>query len=191
VLAFTGLTTPVDWAVVELRSAVNNSVVVATTAVLIQRSGNVMMPSGEQTITFGTTPAGNYHVVLRHRNHLGVMTFAPVELGATGTLVDFTQPSTATYGIEAQKSVVGGMALWAADVTGNGQLKYTGTANDRDPILVRIGGTTPTNSVPGYWPEDVTLDGVVKYTGSGNDRDPILQQVGGTTPTTIRNQQLP
>jgi hypothetical protein len=83
------------------------------------------------------------------------------------------------------------MALWAADVTGNGQLKYTGTANDRDPILVRIGGTTPTNSVPGYWPEDVTLDGVVKYTGSGNDRDPILQQVGGTTPTTIRNQQLP
>jgi len=191
VLAFTGLTTPVDWAVVELRSAVNNSVVVAATAVLLQRSGNVMMPSGEQTITFGTTPAGNYHVVLRHRNHLGVMTFAPVELGATGTLVDFTQPSTATYGIDAQKSVVGGMALWAADVTGNGQLKYTGTTNDRDPILVRIGGTAPTNTVPGYWPEDVTLDGVVKYTGSGNDRDPILQQVGGTTPTTIRNQQLP
>jgi len=56
---------------------------------------------------------------------------------------------------------------------------------------VRIGGTAPTNTVPGYWPEDVTLDGVVKYTGSGNDRDPILQQVGGTTPTTIRNQQLP
>jgi hypothetical protein len=191
VLAFTGLATPVDWAVVELRSAANGAVVVASTAVLIQRSGNVMMPSGEQAITFGSTPAGSYYVAVRHRNHLGTMTFAPVVLGAPGTLVDLTLPATATYGTDARKVVGASMALWAADVSGNGQLKYTGGANDRDPILVRIGGTTPTSSVPGYWPEDVTLDGVVKYTGTGNDRDPILLHVGGTTPTTIRNAQLP
>ena len=30
------------------------------------------------------------------------------------------------------------------DVNLNGQVKYAGAANDRDPILVNIGGTVPT-----------------------------------------------
>ncbi len=190
-LAMTGLTAPVDWAVVELRNPANTTQIVASAAVLLQRNGNAMMPNGEQTITFGATPAGSYHVVLRHRNHLGVMTADPVVLGATGTLVDLTSSSTATYGLEARKVVTGGMALWAADVSGNSVLRYTGSGNDRDPILTRIGGSSPTITVPGYWPEDVTLDGVVKYTGTNNDRDPILQNIGGSVPTTQRSAQLP
>jgi hypothetical protein len=28
----------------------------------------------------------------------------------------------------------------------SGQVKYTGTANDRDPILVNVGSTTPNNT---------------------------------------------
>jgi len=31
------------------------------------------------------------------------------------------------------------------DVNLNGQVKYTGSANDRDPILVNVGSTTPNN----------------------------------------------
>ena len=70
-------------------------------------------------------------------------------------------------------------------------LKYTGGSNDRDPILVAVGSTLPTNTVNGYLPTDVTLDGVVKYTGTGNDRDPIILNVGGNTPNNTRTQQLP
>ncbi|MFN3875995.1 MAG: hypothetical protein ACK4L7_08815 [Flavobacteriales bacterium] len=71
------------------------------------------------------------------------------------------------------------------------RLKCAGSGNDRDPILVRIGGIVPTNTVSGYWQEDVTLDGVVKYTGTGNDRDVILNNIGGIIPTAVRLEQMP
>ncbi|MFN3875393.1 MAG: hypothetical protein ACK4L7_05740, partial [Flavobacteriales bacterium] len=77
------------------------------------------------------------------------------------------------------------------DATFNGVLKYVGEGNDRDPILVRIGGTVPTAAVSGYHPEDVNIDGVVKYVGEGNDRDPILLNIGGSLPTNTRSGQLP
>ena len=70
-------------------------------------------------------------------------------------------------------------------------LMYTGSANDRDPILLKVGSTTPNNTASGYFTEDVNMDGTVKYTGAGNDRDPILVNVGSTTPNQVRQQQLP
>lgn len=82
-------------------------------------------------------------------------------------------------------------ALWAGDVTFNKQVTYTGSGNDRDPILVRVGSTTPNNTVSGYYVEDTNLSGAVGYTGTGNDRDPILVNVGSTTPNSIRLEQLP
>ena len=83
------------------------------------------------------------------------------------------------------------MVLWAGDATGNGQIKYAGSGNDRDAILTRIGGTVPTNVTNGYYPEDVNLNGQVKYAGAQNDRDPILVNIGGTVPTAVRTEQLP
>ena len=81
--------------------------------------------------------------------------------------------------------------LWSGDTTFDGKLKYTGILNDRDPILVRIGGIVPTNTVVGYFGEDSNLDGTVKYTGTNNDRDPILVNIGGVVPTNTRLAQLP
>jgi len=139
----------------------------------------------------GTWWLGNYHVVVRHRNHLGVMTFQPVLLRDWSTMIDLTDPATPTHGSDARRNRSGVMVLWAGDVTGEGTIKYTGSGNDRDPILVGVGGTIPTATASGYLDEDVNLDGLVKYTGSNNDRDPILQTVGGTLPTAVRTQQLP
>ena len=109
----------------------------------------------------------------------------------TPTVLDLTNGSVATYGTNAQKTSGAVRLLWAGNVVPDGSLKYAGASNDRDPILVRIGGTVPTATANGYYPEDVTLDGVVKYAGASNDRDPILVNVGGTVPTATRVQQLP
>ena len=68
---------------------------------------------------------------------------------------------------------------------------YTGSNNDRDPILVVIGGSVPTAVVNGYYLEDTNLTGTVKYTGALNDRDPILVNIGGLVPTATRVEQLP
>ena len=105
--------------------------------------------------------------------------------------MDFTQPTTQVYDNDSRTNVGGTMTVVTGDVNFNGTVQYTGTNNDRDLILQRIGGVVPTNSVTGYWAEDVNMDGVVRYTGTGNDRDRILQSIGGTTPTATVAAPLP
>ncbi len=193
VLTAIGNNALVDWVVVELRDAVVPSTVVASRSALLQRDGDVVATDGVSPLLFVQAP-GNYHVALRHRNHLGVMTGSAQSLGSSTTPLNLASVVTTTFGTAARKGIPGDFptqALWAGDVTFNGQMKYTGPSNDRDPILTTVGSTTPNNAVSLYSTRDVNLDGTVKYTGSGNDRDPILVNVGSTTPNNVRAQQLP
>ena len=180
----------VDWVFVELRSASNPAQVVQTRSGLIQRDGDIVGVDGVSTLVFNQ-PVGSYHVAVRHRNHSGCMTASAIALSTSNAMLNFSLPTTATYGAEGQKPSGTRMVLWAGDVTHDGAIKYTGSTNDRDPILVKVGSTTPNSTTAGYFTEDTTMDGTVKYTGTGNDRDPILVNVGSTTPNNIRTQQLP
>ncbi len=184
----------VDWVVAELRDATTPTVVVATRSALLQRDGDVVGTDGNLPLQFNVAP-GNYKLALRHRNHLGVMTLNAVALSSVTTFVDFTSAATATFGTNARKSITGtfpAQVLWAGDVSFNGADQYTGSGNDRDPILVTVGSTTPNNVLSNaYSTRDVNMNGEVKYTGSLNDRDPILVNVGSTTPNNVRVQQLP
>jgi hypothetical protein len=189
-LAVTGPNAVVDWVVIELRDVGDPAHVVQSRSALLQRDGDITGADGTSAVVFSVIP-GFYHVAIRHRNHLGTMTADAVALSSTITLVDFTSSALATYGSDARKSSAGMMALWAGNTLWDSKLAYVGAANDRDPILVRIGGSVPTNTTPGYYREDVTLDGIVKYVGSSNDRDPILVNIGGSVPTNTRIEQLP
>jgi hypothetical protein len=186
----TGDNAVVDWVQVELRNSATPATIVATRPALVQRDGDVVAEDGISPISL-LAPAGNYHVAVRHRNHLGVMTASPMALSTATTAVDFTSPATSTYGTQAQKTIGAVNVLWLGNVVRDGTVKYTGANNDRDPILVRVGSAVPTTVVNGYYPEDCTLDGQVRYTGAGNDRDPILVNVGSSVPTNVRIEQLP
>lgn len=184
-------TAVVDWIHVQLRSVNDPTTIVATRNGLLTTSGFIVDVDGFSPLSFPNVPVDNYHVAVIHRNHLGVMTNMPVQ-PLSGTLnVDFSQPYLQAYGTEARKYVFPNMLLWSGDVNHDGELKYTGPSNDRDPILVSVGGGTPNNSVTGYKLEDINMDGVVRYTGQNNDRDPILVNVGGSTPNSTRQEQLP
>jgi N-acetylneuraminic acid mutarotase len=190
VLSVTGNNAIVDWVMVELRHATQPALVVASACALVQRDGDVVAVDGSSPVRL-FVDGGNYHVAIRHRNHLGVMTANAIALSPTASTVDLTSSATTVHGIQARKAVGAVQVLWPGDATRNGILSYTGMANDRDPILLAIGGSTPTSSITGYRIEDTNLDGVVKYTGSANDRDVILLNIGGTVPTSLRLQQLP
>ena len=190
VLSVTGPNAIVDWVVVELRDAVTPSIVKATRSALIQRDGDIVGADGVSPVQFSVA-VNDYSVAVRHRNHLGAMTADPVRVSVAVKSYDLTDGSHPLYGVEAAKSVNGLSVLWMGNALRDASLLYTGSGNDRDPILVRVGGTTPNNTVPGYHPEDATMDGVVKYTGPANDRDPILVNVGSTTPNNVRTEQLP
>ena len=181
----------VDWVVVELRDASDPTVVVSSRCALIQRDGDVVDLDGSSPVSMVADPAA-YHVVLRHRNHLGAMTANTFALGTTPISVDLTLTTTSMYGSLACNVIGTAQVLWAGNANSDATLSYTGQDNDRDPILQLIGGGVPTNVLTSiYTEEDVNLDGQVKYIGQGNDRDPILVNIGGSIPTNVRIEQLP
>lgn len=184
----------VDWVRVELRAANDPAQLVSSGQFVLWSNGRLRQ-SGNGLDVVMKAPPGSYYVVVRHRNHLGAMTAAPVYLTSnlsTSTVLDLSLSGTATYGTDARKTIGAVMALWAGDVTANGEVKYIGSGNDRDPILAAIGGSTPTAELTGqYRAEDVNMDGVVRYVGGANDRDPILVNIGGSVPTNSRPEQVP
>jgi hypothetical protein len=180
----------VDWVRIELRDPVTPTLVIASFQALLQRDGDVVGTNGLAPLRIPVTP-GSYNIVVRHRNHLSAMTASPVTLGSGSTTVDFTSAALTTYGTDARKTVGSRMLLWGGNVLRDDRVKYSGSDNDRDLVLLSIGGVIATNTVTGYALEDVNMDGVVKYAGSTNDRDVILQNIGGVVPTQVRIEQLP
>ncbi|MBK9763867.1 MAG: hypothetical protein IPO87_11000 [Flavobacteriales bacterium] len=188
-LTTTGNNAIVDWVLVELRNASVPATIVATQSALITRSGNVISANGSPVRL--SVQNGNYYIALRHRNHFGVMSAVPLSLSASATSFDLSLLSTATWGTEARKTKGAVQTLWSGEVVRDGKIMYTGSGNDRDVMLVTIGGAVATNVANGYLRDDLNLDGRVKYTGAANDRDLILVNIGGMVATNIRHQQLP
>lgn len=180
----------VDWVVVELREAAANGFRVATSSALLQRDGDIVGMDGASPVVF-TVPNNFYYLSIKHRNHLGVMTATAYFFGPNSVSLDFADPAMMVWGANARKMIGEWALLWCGDANGNGQVKYTGAGNDRDPILSLVGGTQPNVNVPGYHRQDVNMDGRVKYTGTGNDRDRVLTTIGGTTPNATRTGQVP
>jgi hypothetical protein len=190
VMSWSGDSAVVDWVWLELLQPSDSTTVAATRVGLVHRNGQVTQADGRSPIDF-SAGAGSYLLRVRHRNHLSVTTATPITLGAGVTSLDLTDPATATFGTEAQMELNGVRMLWPGDAHGDDVVKYVGAANDRDAILMAIGGSTPTATLSGYHPADTNLDGVVKYVGPSNDRDLILQTIGGYVPTAVRVAQHP
>ena len=191
VLSTTGPDAIVDWIMLELRDKSNPATVVATASALIQRDGDIVSPSGEPQVVFGSAVQDQYHVAIRHRNHLAIMTANPIAFTNASISLNMVNGVVSIYGSDPTFiAPTGEHLMWCGNVNPDGVIKYTGSDNDRDPMLGVIGSTV-TNTVSGYYPEDVNLDSEVKYIGSGNDRDLILINIGGSIPTNTRTEQLP
>jgi uncharacterized protein (TIGR02145 family) len=197
VLLNTGEDAIVDWVIVEVRAAGDPGRLIFSRAGLLQRDGDVADVDGVQDIGLCVEP-GNYHIAVRHRNHLGIMTADPVSFftGQFGFIfadpVDLSSPDIPVYrNAQARRKMGVFRALWSGDVTFDGRVQYVGDGNDRDVVLQAIGGVVPTNTVNGYEASDVNLNGITRYTGEGNDRDPILNAIGGVVPTRIREGYIP
>lgn len=67
----------VDWVLVELYKSGNR---VAQQAALLQRDGDIVSIDDHLILQFDGVEADDYQVVVRHRNHLGIMTNLPVAL---------------------------------------------------------------------------------------------------------------
>ncbi|MBU2929106.1 leucine-rich repeat domain-containing protein [Winogradskyella psychrotolerans] len=176
----------VDWVFVELRDATDNSVIVASTSALLQRDGDVVDIDGISTLSFNAL-ADNYFVVIKHRNHLGIMTANTVTLSGTTTTVDFTDANNPiTFGTNAQTTFgmpAGILGMWAGNINGDGVVQFSGATPDASGILANVLNDTgnflnfSTFVINGYTTNDIDINGAAQYEGGSADAPLILQNV--------------
>jgi hypothetical protein len=188
-LSDNGTNSMVDWIWVELRDANNPATVIAGKSGVLQRDGDIVDVNDDlvTSLTFDNVPAGNYHIVVKHRNHLGIMSANTISLKQVSSTVDFTDAiNQITYGSNAQTTF--GMptdvvAMWTGNVNADTVVQYSGVSPDTPDILSTVLNDAgnflnfPTYVVSGYNTDDVNLDGNTQYSGTNPDTPFILQNI--------------
>jgi hypothetical protein len=190
VFTATGQDKIVDWIWIELRDANNPTIVIDGKSALLQQDGDIVEAISENTSTpvnFNQVP-GDYYIVIKHRNHLGIMSSSQITLSNTAvTAVDFTDSNNQiTHGTNAQTTFgmpANTVAMWCGNVNGDNIVQYSGIIPDVPAILTTVLNDVnnflnfPTFTVAGYNANDVNMDGNTQYTGANPDTPIILQNV--------------
>nr|WP_321248242.1 fibronectin type III domain-containing protein [uncultured Psychroserpens sp.] len=196
-LAVSGPDAIVDWIWVELRDDATNTTVIASQSALLQRDGDIVDIDGTSPIVFSEN-AKHYNVVIKHRNHLGVMSSTRVSF-PKDQVVDFQSGAMTSFGTNGQTSVSGIFTLWAGNVNDDGVIRFSGNNNDTNAlkafILANAALPLITFPVNGYYNSDIDLNGITKFSGADNDSNfikasilnPVINPLGFLT-TTISTQ---
>lgn len=126
ILNTAGANAIVDWVFVELRDPTDFDIKIATRSALLQADGNIVDLDGTSFVFFEDTPEGQYYLVIRHRNHLAVMTPGAIPMNkTTAYLQDYTTGSA--YGVlnsqNPQKHLgLGKFGLYECDYNHNGTI---------------------------------------------------------------------
>jgi endo-1,4-beta-xylanase len=204
VLTVTGNNAIVDWVFVELRNRLDPSKVVATKSGLIQRDGDVVDTDGTSPLLFNA-PADNYYIVIRHRNHLGVMSKNALTFTETAsTIFDFTTSQSAVSGTNAQVVLPNATkALWAGDANADNDIVSVGSQTDVNKIskqilLASLNSNFSTSYVlNGYADTDIDMNGQTATAGTAADifliaRNVLLHPANGKfSPSYIINNTYP
>lgn len=146
----------VDWVLVELRTGTAAATTVARRAVFLKSDGSIVDLDGVSQVKFKGINPGNYYIVIRHRNHLPIMSANGVALGVSSSLYDFTTAQTQAYGINAMKDFGGGVfGLYTGDANRDGLV----TSTDFNVFNPKF-----TSATSGYEYSDFNLDGLVTST---------------------------
>ena len=148
----------VDWVLVEIRTTTDASSVLTRRAALLKNDGSIVDLNGSSLVSLPGITAGNYYLVIKHRNHLAVMSSSTVSLSTSSSLYDFTTSSVSAYGTNAMKSLGNGKyGMWAGDASGDGTINST----DLNEYWMRENATTYDYSTK---PADFNLDGNINAT---------------------------
>ncbi|MFH1194775.1 MAG: FG-GAP-like repeat-containing protein [bacterium] len=154
----------VDWVLVELRS--NTTTVAGKRAGFLKSDGTITDTDGSSQLKFSGLNSGDYYVVIRHRNHLAIMTANKVTLTNNSSQYNFSSAQTQAYGTNAMKDLGSGVyGTYSADANGNGQIQN----NDSEDYWKIQNGQS------GYKSGDFNLNGQVQ----NNDREDFFKSNNG------------
>jgi Zn-dependent metalloprotease len=147
----------VDWVLLELRSGTTAGSMIAMRAAFLKNDGSIVDLDGATPVYFPGVSDGNYHIVVRHRNHLSVMSASPLSLSESSSLYDFTTAQSQAYGTNAMKEISTGVyGMFAGDGNSDGSVSTT----DREDVWNPQNGTTWEYTKSG----DYNLDGGIDAT---------------------------
>lgn len=156
VFTVTGSEAIVDWVLIELRDSVDRTIIIESRSALLQRDGDVVDVDGSSGVSF-TSSAGNYYVLVNHRNHLGILSANPIAVSGT-TAVDLSDDPSAVFGgTNAVVDMSGIYAAFSGDFDGNGQIQNS----DASGVLLLLGSS-------GYSPADMDMNGQVQNADINN-----------------------
>jgi hypothetical protein len=113
----------VDWVLIELRTETSSITHIKTCAAFIKKDGSVVDLDGTSRLKITGTGNGNYYVIIRHRNHLAIMSSSKVIVSDNPPLYDFTTSSDKAYGNSAQSNLGGGKyGMFSGDGNINGSI---------------------------------------------------------------------
>ena len=176
----------VDWILVELRTGTTGATMVDRKVGFLKSDGSIVGIDGINPLSFPARDIGDYYIVVRHRNHLAIMSAAAQPLSSTSVLYDFTSAVDKSYGSPYNPALLasdGRAVMIGADVNSNGTARANGPAIVNDLTMLRNHcGISTLNE---YSTFDVSLDGVSRANGPAlvNDATKTSQFLGITTYT--------
>ncbi len=114
-----------DWVLITLRTGNPNTppmTNVARRAAFMMSDGSVVDLDGTSAVQFNGVAAGNYYIVVEHRNHLSVMTASNPVLNAGGTSYNFTSAQTQAFGTNPMRDLGGTFGMHGGDGTQDGMV---------------------------------------------------------------------
>lgn len=153
-MAQAGSDAPVDWVLVELRPAYRPDSILRAVPGIVRRDGKIVDVDGTSLLRFDATVAGDYRVVIRHRNHLAIISqFAQRLSWQEPAIVDFRDPLFPTLGAPHSRWIQGGNAyLFSGDANADGEIQLV---DDLFEWNLQVGQG-------GYLNADYNLDGQVQ-----------------------------
>jgi hypothetical protein len=145
----------VDWVLVQLRSGIDSATTVASRAAFLRSDGRIVDLDGKSQVNFSGVSEGDYYLVVRHRNHLSIMSATAQALSfGSASLYDFTDDMSKTYtlGPDPMRDFANGKyGIFGGDSNGDGFI------NSNDLNLM----WRPENRTSGYKLSDFTCDGFI------------------------------
>jgi hypothetical protein len=160
VLSRSGNNAIVDWIFVELRTNANPSVLAHTRTALLQADGDVVDIDGVSPLSFPSSVAGSYFVVIKHRSHLRVKTNNAITLITGVNTLNFTNGSIVGSTTPMKSIIIGSNTVYMMYA---GDLNQDGTINATD----RSNAWNARN-ITGYNSNDCSMNGTVDATDRSN-----------------------
>ena len=140
----------VDWVLLELRTGLNSSTTVARRAAFIRSDGNIVDLDGNSPVTFSGITSEGYYLIVKHRNHLSIMSSDTLSCSHS-TKYDFTTSLSKAYGKNSMADLGGGRF---GMISGDNNNDKTISVSDYNLISTNLDRT-------GYRQPDNNMDGII------------------------------